>query len=190
MGSGWCGTASGTGESPMVARLERVFEAERTRLFAYHLRMLGDEHEARDALGETACRLFDLCARGRLRSATRELCFAVASRVAREALRRTRREGRGRSAMEETLPDPSLSVEREAERAELLAAVRAEVSRLPTDLREVTVLRYSPELDMAAEEIAGALGLHKSTVHRRLRAAEATLARRLARLDADAEGVR
>jgi RNA polymerase sigma factor (sigma-70 family) len=190
MHSGWGARERGGDESQSLGRLEQVFEATRTRLFAYHLRMLGDEQEAVDALGDTACRLFGLCARGRVRLATPELCFAVASRVAHEALRRMRRDGRARSAVDDALPDRAPSVEEEVERAELLSAVRVAVASLPARLREVTVLRYSRQIDLSAEEIADALGLHRSTVHRRLRAAEELLARRLAPFRADGEGMR
>ncbi len=65
--------------------------------------------------------------------------------------------------------------------------VREAVAALPPRLREVIVLRYGPDTELSASEIAEALRIHKSTVHRRLHDAERALARSLADLGADVQ---
>ncbi len=74
-----------------------------------------------------------------------------------------------------------LVLERE-DREAISHRVRAAVAALPPRLREVIVLRYAPDTELSAAEIAEALSLHKSTVHRRLNGAERVLARSLADL--------
>ena len=156
------------------------------KIFALCFGMLGREDEARDATQETFIAAYRNLARFRgeakvsswlHRSAVNQ-CLTVKRRA------KTRSEdylddGAGKSEQVFIAP-PSFSPGSEAEQTERLRVVRQAVSSLPTDLRQVVVMKEFEE--MTFQEISETLELPLSTVKSRLYTALKQLRLKLDRL--------
>ena len=135
-------------------------ESEYAGLLRYCLRLVGDEHLARDITQEAFVRLFSKWVGVR---EPRGYVYLVATNVARRTWRRRRSEQAAFHvvATDDTtwLPD---------------FGVRDAVERLPRRWRDVVVLHYFADLPVA--QVAAVLDTPEGTVKRRLAEARALLA--------------
>jgi RNA polymerase sigma-70 factor (ECF subfamily) len=154
--------------------LEEVFACYQQELLGLLVHMVGNIEDARDAYQDT----FLKCWRNREQIPSvhnlKAWVFRIALNTGRDlrqtAWRRHRRD----------LPDegwdaagPAGRAEQEAETAEQIALIRATVSQLRSEEKEVFLLRQNAE--MTYEEIAAALGIPSGTVKTRMRLALAKL---------------
>jgi len=159
----------------MDAGFEAVYREYGRNVHAYLARLTGDASRADELCQETFLRY--LRHRGTLVGRNGMLgawLFTVATNLARDGFRRRRppaQLGHEPAAAEQADP---------VERRDLDERVRAEVQRLPLELREVFVLRVHHELPYA--RVAEVLGLCESTAKQRFRRAREILAHRLAPL--------
>jgi RNA polymerase sigma-70 factor (ECF subfamily) len=175
------GDADAFGE--IVRRWER-------RIFALSFGMLGREEDARDATQETFMAAFRNLRGFRGEAKVSSWLHRIA--VNQCITRQRRAKVRGETALEdEAEKDASVfaapsdtSPARTAELVERTQAVRRAVCALPSDLRQVIVMKEFEELTF--QEIADALGLPLSTVKSRLYTALRQLQMRLQKFDRQA----
>ncbi|MEZ5307607.1 MAG: RNA polymerase sigma factor [Pyrinomonadaceae bacterium] len=161
----------------IVTRWER-------KIFALCFGMLQREDEARDAAQETFISAFK--AIGRFRGEAKVSSWlhriAVNQCLTRKRRDKTRSESffdESESAEEKYFVAPMrLTPSRLTEKEERIAAVRTAVSALPTDLREVVIMKEFEELTF--QEISDTLEIPLSTVKSRLYTALNQLKKRLA----------
>jgi RNA polymerase sigma-70 factor, ECF subfamily len=166
-------------EDPTLARFEAVY-AQHFAFVWRNLRRLGVapaqlDDAAQDAFLVVHRRLADVEG-----DALRPFLFGVVRRVAADHRRSASR--RGTSALEDG-PEPVSAApgpERDLERAEASRIVHHLLGQLSDEQREVFVLAELEQ--MAAPEIAVALGVPLNTVYSRLRAARAAFEKQAARL--------
>jgi RNA polymerase sigma-70 factor, ECF subfamily len=150
------------------AWLGRLAEEMLPRLWAYTRRVCGDTPEAEDIVAETFCRATSNLKA--LRGSPRPDLYLLttARNLCRDAIRRTRVAPAKVSGCEAELAavarsdEPVIDVEEHA-------ALRAAVTELPVDLREVVVLRLSTGLTFA--EVARVLEIPLGTALSRMHAA-------------------
>lgn len=138
------------------------------RLLAYAYRVLGSSDAAEDVVAETVCRAAENIVT--LRSADRPDLYLVT--VARNLCRDRWRRKQPESWSDEQLverPGNWTEPQRELEKGEHLAALRAAVDSLPASLREIVVLRTS--VGLSFEEIAGLLQIPLGTALSRMHSA-------------------
>jgi RNA polymerase sigma-70 factor (ECF subfamily) len=141
--------------------------------FLFHL--VGHEEPLADLCQEVFLRVYEHRLRYRETGAFSAWLYRIALNVARDALRRRRKEPLALGDMEPATagPSPAAACE-QAERGRLIARTIAD---LPEPLRVVLVLRHYEE--MSFEQIARLLGAPASTVKSRFRAALQRLRERL-----------
>jgi RNA polymerase sigma-70 factor (ECF subfamily) len=136
----------------------------------------GSRPAAEDAVQEALARAWERSLRGESIDRLEAWVTTVAMNLARSRLRRIRAEWRARGRLEATpaaTPGP--------ERADLRRALEA----LPRRQREVTVLHYYLDLDVA--EVARTLGVSPGAVKASLHVARRALARSLGEPDEEEE---
>jgi len=152
--------------------LNGIMERWKSRLTAYLYRFTGNESVALDLAEEAFVRLYQSRSKFRANAACSTWLFGIAANLARNHLRWQRRHPT--VALEEaasiaSVGDPS----RSAESREREQAVRAAISSLPPDLREVIILSEYEGLSHAA--IAAVSGCSVKAVERRLNRARESL---------------
>ncbi len=166
-------------DSGDAASFELIVWRHQHLVFGVCRRVLGDHHDAEDALQATFLVLARKARSIGKREALAGWLYGVAYRVAVAARRnRTRRRLRQRplaAAAAVTLPDFPVP----AERDEFWSAVDAEVSQLPAPFRAATVLCYLQ--GKSVDEAARQLGCPRGTVASRLARARERLRGRLSR---------
>jgi RNA polymerase sigma-70 factor (ECF subfamily) len=157
-----------------------------TPVFHFLCRMVGNEDDASDLAQETFARVFRARANFRLNEKFSTWLYTIAANLARNHFRWRARHPS--VSLENATDDPEQSLgnilpakdaapSEQTLDAERAAAVRAEVLRLPEDLREATVLCEWEELSMA--EAAAILETTPKAVESRLYRARKILRERL-----------
>jgi RNA polymerase sigma-70 factor (ECF subfamily) len=139
-------------------------------------RLLGSDTDARDVAQETFARAIGHLREFDRRRSFRTWVFAIAANHVRDLLRR-RRQLPLDAGTEESVPDlslPDAPMAREEDRDRLLAAI----DRLPFEWKVVVTLHF--QQDLAAPEIAEALGVSVNAVRIRLYRALGALRKELA----------
>jgi len=152
---------------------DALYRSQAPVLAGYLTRLTGDPGLAEDLCQETFSRLLQ---RGpadpHLNGATGAWLFKVATNLARDRWRARRPETLRDEPVDEATDGARAAAARDAQ-----ACVRAEVGRLPFDLREVFLMRAHHGLSFAA--IGGAIGASDRTAKERFRRAREILAHRL-----------
>jgi len=131
------------------AALNDLMERHATPVFQFLCRLVGDEDDANDLAQETFARVFRARAQFRLNEKFSTWLYTIAANLARNHFRwRVRHPNVSLDApsanpeqtLENILPAQGPSPREQIVIAERVAIVRAEVARLPEDLREAIVL--------------------------------------------------
>jgi RNA polymerase sigma-70 factor (ECF subfamily) len=154
---------------------EAVVERTFRQVYAALVRLCGDGDLAADLAQETYRKAWealpDFDGRARLATWLHRIAYTT-------FLNHRRAEGRWRPLEEAgALPDPEPAPEEAADRSDRAGRLRAAVALLPEPLRATLTARYWSGL--SAEEIARAEGVTAVAVRKRLKRAEALLARAL-----------
>jgi RNA polymerase sigma-70 factor (ECF subfamily) len=165
-----------TGDPAAFESLVRRWQQPVAR-FLFHL--VGRDELVADLCQEVFLRVYEQRFRYRETGAFEAWLYRIALNVARDALRRRRKEPLSMAGVEPCAASPSPdAVCEQSERGRLVARTVAE---LPEPLRVVVVLRHYE--DMRFEQIARLLGEPASTIKSRFSAALEHLRRRLWFLD-------
>jgi RNA polymerase sigma-70 factor (ECF subfamily) len=168
------------------AALNDLMARHATPVFRFLCRMVGNEDDANDLAQETFARVFRARANFRINDKFSTWLYAIAANLARNHFRWRARHPNISLDTATDDPDQSLANVLPAKDAppseqtlavERAAAVRAEVSRLPEDLREATVLCEWEECSVA--EAAAILETTSKAVESRLYRARKVLRERL-----------
>lgn len=166
--------------------LNDLMERHATPIFHFLCRMVGNEDDANDLAQETFVRVFRARAQFRLKDNFSTWLYTIAANLARNHFRwRTRHPNISLDATEkdseqtvgDVLPAQGASPGEQIAIAERATIVRAEVARLPEDLREAIVLCEWEERTMA--EAAAILQTTPKAVESRLYRARKVLRDRL-----------
>ena len=168
------------------AALNDLMERHATPVFHFLCRMVGNEDDANDLAQETFARVFRARANFRLNEKFSTWLYTIAANLARNHFRWRARHPN--ISLETATDDPEQSLgnilpakepapNEQTLAAERAAAVRAEVLRLPEDLREATVLCEWEERTIA--EAAAILETTPKAVESRLYRARKQLRERL-----------
>ena len=161
-----------SGDAAAFEMLVRRWQQPMAR-FLFHL--LGRDDAVADLCQEVFLRVYEQRSRYRETGAFAPWLYRIALNVARDALRRRRKEPLGLAGVEPAASDPAPDTACEqAERGRLVAQT---VADLPEPLRVVVVLRHYE--DMSFEQIARLLEAPASTIKSRFRAALQRLRERL-----------
>ena len=153
-----------SGDAAAFEMLVRRWQQPMAR-FLFHL--VGREDVVADLCQEVFLRVYEQRSRYRETGAFAPWLYRIALNVARDALRRRRKEPLGLAGVEPATSDPPPDAACEqAERGRLVAQT---VADLPEPLRVVVVLRHYE--DMSFEQIARLLEAPPSTIKSRFRAA-------------------
>ena len=170
-GSSFVSNGDGAGRKPLnEAEIRQFLSSEYPRLVNGMALLCGSLPAAEDAVQEALARAWEASERGRHIESPRAWVTQVARNLLRDRFRRfaAERRARGRLASRIAPPDQGL---------EGIADVQRAVATLPRSQREVAVLRYYLEYEVA--EIAAVLripeGTVKSTLHRARRSLAAAL---------------
>jgi len=157
-----------------------------TPVFHFLCRMVGNEDDANDLAQETFARVFRARANFRLNEKFSTWLYTIAANLARNHFRWRARHPNisletatddPEQSLENILPAKEAAPNEQTLAAERAATVRAEVLRLPEDLREATVLCEWEECSVA--EAAAILGTTPKAVESRLYRARKQLRERL-----------
>jgi RNA polymerase sigma-70 factor (ECF subfamily) len=134
---------------------------------AYNLArwLAGNEHDARDIVQESFLRAFKFFGRYRGGDA-RSWVLAIVRNTAYTSLRKRETREQLLESEIEKLEDPSQNAAQILERAGNIEAVRAAIAQLPTEFREVIILREME--NFSYKEIADLVGVPIGTVMSRL----------------------
>jgi RNA polymerase sigma-70 factor (ECF subfamily) len=133
-------------------------------IYRFGLRMCGDEESARDVLQETMLAAFRHLPGFRADAKLSTWLY----QIARSFCIKERRGERPMTALDERLPDPSASPDRQAHAHRIGEALASAIAALPDEQREVLVLRDVEGLsaDEAAHVVGIEVGALKSRLHR------------------------
>lgn len=167
------------------AALSDLMERHAEPVFHFLCRMVGNEEDANDLAQETFARVFRARANFRLNDKFSTWLYAIAANLARNHFRwRARHPNVSlEAAMEQeqgladVLPARDMPPNEQALASERAAVVRAEVGRLPEDLREAIVLCEWQEMSLA--DAAAILETTPKAVESRLYRARKILRERL-----------
>lgn len=168
------------------AALNDLMERHATPVFQFLCRMVGDEDDADDLAQETFVRVFRARAQFRLNDRFSTWLYTIAANLARNHFRWRARhpnvslEASGddpEQALRNILPAQGPSPSEQTAVEERAAIVRAEVARLPEDLREAIVLCEWEERTLA--ETAAILETTPKAIESRLYRARKLLHERL-----------
>jgi len=168
------------------AALNDLMERHATPIFRFLCRMVGNEDDANDLAQETFARVFRARANFRLGDKFSTWLFTIAANLARNHFRWRARHPNvsletgaddPEQSLENILPATDAPPNEQTLAAERAAVVRAEVARLPEDLREATVLCEWEECSVA--EAAAILETTPKAVESRLYRARKVLRERL-----------
>jgi RNA polymerase sigma-70 factor, ECF subfamily len=168
------------------AALNELMARHAQPVFQFLCRMLGNEDDANDLAQETFLRVYRHRARFKAGARFTTWLYTIAANLARNHHRWRARhpnisldaesEATGQS-IGEALPAADPAPDGAAEATERAAAVRAEVERLPADMREVIIL--CEWQDLSAAEAAAILGTTPKAIDNRLYRARNLLRERL-----------
>jgi len=146
-----------------------LYERYAPDVFRFALYLSGDRHEAEDITSETFVRAWT--APEPIRTATvKGYLLTIARNLFLQGLRRKSRQ----TAIDDELRDPRASADGQAERNSEVAAVLANLQRIPEGDRAALLLRAVEE--MPYEEIARALGISLAATKVRIHRARLALA--------------
>jgi RNA polymerase sigma-70 factor (ECF subfamily) len=166
--------------------LNDLMERHAAPVFHFLARMVGNEDDANDLAQETFARVFRARASFRLNEKFSTWLYTIAANLARNHFRwRARHPSISletptddpEQSLENSLPAKEAAPNEQTLASERAAAVRAEVSRLPEDLREAMVLCEWEELSVA--DAAAILETTPKAVESRLYRARKQLRERL-----------
>lgn len=160
------------GSSAGFERLVRRWQQPVAR-FLFHL--VGSDEPLPDLCQEVFLRVYEYRSRYRETGAFSAWLYRIALNVARDALRRRRKEPLALGDVEPA--DAALSPDAACEQSERGRLIARTIADLPEPLRLVLILRHYD--DMSFEQIARMLGAPASTVKSRFRAALQRLRERL-----------
>jgi RNA polymerase sigma-70 factor, ECF subfamily len=173
------------GRATAFDALVRRYQAE---VYGFLVRMVGDESLADDLFQDTFLRVMAALPTYRDKGRFRSWLFSVARNKALDALRRSKLERNiferrshadGDDVAEtEGVTEPALAPDVLAERRELAERLDRAIATLPTEQREVVMLRHSASLTF--REIAEVTGDSINTVMGRMRYANSALSKLLA----------
>ena len=146
-----------------------LYERYAPDVFRFALYLSGDRHEAEDITSETFVRAWT--APEPIRAATvKGYLLTIARNLFLQGLRRKSRQ----TAIDDELRDPRASADGQAERNSEVAAVLANLQRIPEGDRAALLLRAVEE--MPYDEIARALGISLAATKVRIHRARLALA--------------
>lgn len=154
------------GDAVAFAELVRRWE---DRLGLFVARLLGPRADVEDLCQEVFIRVLGARDRYRSQGAFSTWLYRIALNVARDSRRRQKRRGFTQSLEGHDVASPSPGPDVALGRREVGQLVDEALDALPTDLREVLVLKHFGKLTFA--ETAAVLGLPTSTVKSRMQAA-------------------
>ncbi len=165
--------------------LGRLFEAHSARIYNYVAKLIGDRDEAEDVLQEAFVRASAKLGRGTEERARRWL-YRVATNLAIDRLRRRRfrmismDSGPGEARLTDLVESRSAGPEAALEGAEMRESLAAAVEGLPTEQRQVIVLRHMSGLSFKEiSKVTGwPLGTVLSRMHRALERLKAAVGER------------
>ena len=166
--------------------LNDLMERHATPVFQFLCRMIGDEDDANDLAQEAFVRVFRARAQFRLNNKFSTWLYTIAANLARNHFRWRARHPKvsldatgddSEQALRDVLPAHGPSPGEQTAIAERAAIVRAEVARLPEDLREAIVLCEWEERTLA--ETAAILETTPKGIESRLYRARKLLRERL-----------
>lgn len=166
--------------------LNDLMERHATPVFQFLCRMVGDEDDANDLAQEAFVRVFRARAQFRLNDRFSTWLYTIAANLARNHFRWRARHPKvsldataddSEQALGDVLPAQGPSPGEQTAIAERAAIVRAEVARLPEDLREAIVLCEWEERTLA--ETAAILETTAKAIESRLYRARKLLRERL-----------
>jgi RNA polymerase sigma-70 factor (ECF subfamily) len=170
------------GDRKAVEELLSRYEAS---IYRFGLRMCGNEEAAREVLQETLLGAFRSLPSFRGDAAISTWLYQIARSF---CIKQRRGEHPAESLQEEAgarLAEPSPAPDARAHAREIGAALSAAIAALPSEFREVLVLRDVEGL--SAEEAAGIIGIEVGALKSRLHRARAQLRTELATLLGDAD---
>lgn len=147
-----------------MAAFDELYRRYEGRLFAYVLRLLGDQGEAEELFHEAFMAVLRERRPGRQLVSFRAWIFRVARNLCSNRLR-SRRRGARALQTEARSSEPGVDAEQLLGRQETRAALEHAVDRLPGPLAELYRLRAS---GLSYEEIAETLGVPLGTVKSRM----------------------
>ena len=152
-----------------MTNFSALYERYAPDVFRFALYLSGDRHEAEDITSETFVRAWT--APEPIRTATvKGYLLTIARNLFLQGLRRKSRQ----TAIDDELRDPRASADGQAERNSEVAAVLANLQRIPEGDRAALLLRAVEE--MPYEEIARALGISLAATKVRIHRARLALA--------------
>lgn len=170
-------TAAQAGDRDAIEELLARYEE---KIYRFGLRMCGDEESAREVLQETLIAAFRHLAGFRGQAALSTWLF----QIARSFCIKERRGVRPTVALEPDLADHRPTPEANTHARQIGEALAAAIAELPTEQREVLVLRDVEGL--SAEEAAAIVGIEVGALKSRLHRARTALRGKLASVVADA----
>ena len=146
------------------AAIDELLARHEQQIYRFGLRMCGDEESAREVLQETMLAAFRHLPGFRGEAALSTWLY----QIARSFCIKERRGTRPTAQLDERAPDPAPLSDRQAHAREIGAALAKAIASLPTDQREVLVLRDVEGLSAgeAAQVIGIEVGALKSRLHR------------------------
>ena len=151
-----------------------LYERHKSVVFAYCLRLLGDEQSAQDAAQETFLKIRSGSRSLQHRSAFRSWMYKIAHNEVMQSLRRSRRNGQALSDDDVWDHNTPLETYQQLEQREL---VHKYLTQLKAEYKEVLVLREFDQLSYV--EIADITGATKSSVKSRIFKARKALLKKL-----------
>jgi RNA polymerase sigma-70 factor (ECF subfamily) len=146
------------------AAIDELLARHEQQIYRFGLRMCGDEESAREVLQETMLAAFRNLPGFRGDAALSTWLY----QIARSFCIKERRGERPMAALDEQVADPAPAPDRQVHAREIGAALAKAIASLPTEQREVLVLRDVEGLsaDEAAQVIGIEVGALKSRLHR------------------------
>lgn len=151
------------------AAIDELLARYEPAIYRFGLRMCGDEESAREVLQETMLAAFRHMSGFRADAKLSTWLY----QIARSFCIKERRGTRTRVALDERVADPGLSPDRQAHAHQIGAALVDAITSLPSEQREVLVLRDVEGL--SADEAARIVGIEVGALKSRLHRARAAL---------------
>lgn len=158
-----------------VAAFSALVVRHQDRIYRFLLRLTQSSDDAQELTQETFLHAYQALVRWRPEARFTTWLFQIARNQALDWLRRGRRAAFVTldPAQEQTLPDPGPAPETTLEHRQQLQALERALARLPTEQREILLLREIE--DLSYEDIAQVLHINLGTVKSRIARARARL---------------
>ncbi len=184
-----------------LAAIEVLLARYRRPIFQFVLRLVSDRGRAEDLLQDTFLRMIEHATSFAGTASLKTWMYRIARNLCIDELRRLKHRrhpsldaasltttSEAGQTLHERLPDLTASPERETEDRALSLRISAAIDELPTDQREVFVLRQVQNLSF--KEIGEVTGVSENTVKSRMRYALERLQRALSDYQEHAEELR